>query len=108
MLSQLAHRRTEQEIAKRLGIRSGTVRSHKARIRRKLHISPNVRLPTSPRELFSPAKPAFVYGVEKAITLAFEDRRSAARSSAHGCSSAVKPRGLLIENMTLPVALVSS
>lgn len=44
VLAHLARRRTEQDIARRLGIRSGTVRSHKARIRRKLHISPNVRL----------------------------------------------------------------
>jgi diguanylate cyclase (GGDEF)-like protein len=52
VLSQLALRRTEQEIAKRLGIRSGTVRSHKARIRRKLQISPNVRLADFAQEHF--------------------------------------------------------
>jgi diguanylate cyclase (GGDEF)-like protein len=40
----LSHRRTEQEIARRLGITRGTVRSHKARIRRKLHVSPDIRL----------------------------------------------------------------
>ncbi|MDP9067068.1 MAG: diguanylate cyclase [Actinomycetota bacterium] len=40
----LSHRRTEQEIARRLGISRGTVRSHKARIRRKLHVSPDIRL----------------------------------------------------------------
>lgn len=44
VLAHLARRRTEQEIADSLGIRSGTVRSHKARIRRKLHVAPNVRL----------------------------------------------------------------
>ncbi|MGH2821205.1 MAG: response regulator [Actinomycetota bacterium] len=44
ILSQLAQRRTEQEIARRLGISSGTVRSHKARIRRKLDVDPDVRL----------------------------------------------------------------
>ncbi|MDQ4059073.1 MAG: diguanylate cyclase, partial [Actinomycetota bacterium] len=44
ILSHLAQRRTEQEIARRLGISSGTVRSHKARIRRKLHVDPDVRL----------------------------------------------------------------
>lgn len=44
VLVHLSHRRTEQEIARRLGISRGTVRSHKARIRRKLHVSPDVRL----------------------------------------------------------------
>jgi diguanylate cyclase (GGDEF)-like protein len=44
ILINLSHRRTEQEIARRLGISRGTVRSHKARIRRKLHVSPDVRL----------------------------------------------------------------
>lgn len=44
VLAHLAKRRTEQEIAQRLGISSGTVRSHKARIRRKLHVDPEVRL----------------------------------------------------------------
>lgn len=44
ILSQLAQKRTEVEIARRLGISAGTVRSHKARIRRKLHVSPDVRL----------------------------------------------------------------
>ncbi len=44
VLVQLSHRRTEHEIARRLGITRGTVRSHKARIRRKLHVSPDVRL----------------------------------------------------------------
>ena len=40
----LSHRRTELDIARRLGIRPGTVRSHKARIRRKLHVAPDLRL----------------------------------------------------------------
>lgn len=44
VLIHLSHRRTEQEIARRLGITRGTVRSHKARIRRKLHVSQDVRL----------------------------------------------------------------
>ena len=44
VLVHLSHRRTEQEIARRLGISRGTVRSHKARIRRKLHVSPDIRL----------------------------------------------------------------
>ena len=44
VLIHLSHRRTEQEIARRLGITRGTVRSHKARIRRKLHVSPDMRL----------------------------------------------------------------
>lgn len=44
VLVHLSHRRTEQEIARRLGISRGTVRSHKARIRRKLHVSPEIRL----------------------------------------------------------------
>ena len=44
VLIHLSHRRTEQEIARRLEISRGTVRSHKARIRRKLHVSPDVRL----------------------------------------------------------------
>lgn len=44
VLSLLAHKSTEQDIARRLAISAGTVRSHKARIRRKLHVSPEVRL----------------------------------------------------------------
>jgi DNA-binding NarL/FixJ family response regulator len=44
VLVNLSHRRTEQEIARRLGISRGTVRSHKARIRRKLQVSPEIRL----------------------------------------------------------------
>ncbi|HEX2029133.1 MAG TPA: LuxR C-terminal-related transcriptional regulator, partial [Nitriliruptorales bacterium] len=44
ILVHLSHRRTEQDIARRLGIRPGTVRSHKARIRRKLHVASDVRL----------------------------------------------------------------
>ena len=44
VMSHLANRRTEHDIARRLGIAAGTVRSHKARIRRKLHVDPDVRL----------------------------------------------------------------
>ncbi|HEY7874759.1 MAG TPA: diguanylate cyclase, partial [Actinomycetota bacterium] len=44
VLSHLANRRTETDIARRLGIAAGTVRSHKARIRRKLHVDPDMRL----------------------------------------------------------------
>jgi len=44
ILIHLSHRRTEHEIARRLGITRGTVRSHKARIRRKLHVSQDIRL----------------------------------------------------------------
>jgi diguanylate cyclase (GGDEF)-like protein len=44
ILAHLMKRRTEPEIARHLGITTGTVRSHKARIRRKLQIAPNVRL----------------------------------------------------------------
>jgi diguanylate cyclase (GGDEF)-like protein len=44
VLRHLAYKRTEVEIAKRLGIQTGTVRSHKARIRRKLQVAPSVRL----------------------------------------------------------------
>ena len=44
ILVHVSHRRTEQDIARRLGIRPGTVRSHKARIRRKLHVAPELRL----------------------------------------------------------------
>jgi diguanylate cyclase (GGDEF)-like protein len=44
LLTHISHRRTEAEIARLMGISRGTVRSHKARIRRKLHISPDVRL----------------------------------------------------------------
>jgi diguanylate cyclase (GGDEF)-like protein len=44
VLSHLANRRTETDIARRLGIAAGTVRSHKARIRRKLHVDPDIRL----------------------------------------------------------------
>lgn len=44
VLAHLANRRTEQDIARRMGIRPGTVRSHKARIRRKLHVDPDMRL----------------------------------------------------------------
>jgi diguanylate cyclase (GGDEF)-like protein len=44
VLGHLASRRTDREIASRMGISVGTVRSHKARIRRKLQIPANVRL----------------------------------------------------------------
>ena len=44
VLMHLTQRRTEQEIARRLEISAGTVRSHKARIRRKLHVPPEMRL----------------------------------------------------------------
>ena len=52
VLAHLANRRTEQDIARRLGIRPGTVRSHKARIRRKLHIDPDLRLSEFARSNF--------------------------------------------------------
>ncbi|MGH2749717.1 MAG: diguanylate cyclase domain-containing protein [Actinomycetota bacterium] len=52
VLAHLAQRRTEHEIAEILGISSGTVRSHKARIRRKLHIPPDVRLADFVRDNF--------------------------------------------------------
>lgn len=53
VLAHLARRKTEQEIANRLGIRTGTVRSHKARIRRKLNVSPHSRLSDFAQENFS-------------------------------------------------------
>lgn len=53
ILSHLAKRRTEQDIARRLGISAGTVRSHKARIRRKLHVAPEVRLSDFVKASFS-------------------------------------------------------
>ena len=53
VLVHLADKRTEQDIARQMGIRPGTVRSHKARIRRKLHVSPDVRLSDFVRENFS-------------------------------------------------------
>jgi diguanylate cyclase (GGDEF)-like protein len=53
VLVHLADKRTEQDIARRMGIQPGTVRSHKARIRRKLHVSPDVRLSDFVRENFS-------------------------------------------------------
>lgn len=52
ILMHLADKRTEQDIASRMGIRPGTVRSHKARIRRKLHVAPEVRLSDFVRENF--------------------------------------------------------
>ena len=44
VLAHLVKRRTEPEIARHLGISAGTVRSHKARIRRKLQVEPNTKL----------------------------------------------------------------
>lgn len=44
VVMHLSQRRTEHEIARHLGITRGTVRSHKARIRRKLHVAPDIRL----------------------------------------------------------------
>lgn len=44
LLAFLANQRTEQEIAEEMGIRPGTVRSHKARIRRKLQVDPDIKL----------------------------------------------------------------
>ena len=52
VLAHLANRRTEQDIARRMGIRPGTVRSHKARIRRKLHVDPELRLSEFARSNF--------------------------------------------------------
>ncbi|MEA2517551.1 MAG: hypothetical protein QOG16_1389 [Actinomycetota bacterium] len=52
VLAHLANRRTEQDIARRMGIRPGTVRSHKARIRRKLHVDPELRLAEFARSNF--------------------------------------------------------
>ena len=53
VLAHLANRRTEQDVARRMGIRPGTVRSHKARIRRKLHVDPELRLSEFARSNFS-------------------------------------------------------
>ena len=50
VLAHLAELESEQEIAASLGIRAGTMRSHKARIRRKLNVSPNLRLSDFARE----------------------------------------------------------
>ncbi|MGH2756186.1 MAG: diguanylate cyclase [Actinomycetota bacterium] len=52
ILAHLANRRTEVEIARRMDIRPGTVRSHKARIRRKLHVDPDLRLADFARSNF--------------------------------------------------------
>lgn len=52
ILSHLANRRTEVEVAHLMGIRPGTVRSHKARIRRKLHVDSEVRLSEFARSNF--------------------------------------------------------
>lgn len=52
ILRLLADKRTEQDIARRMGIRPGTVRSHKARIRRKLNVSAEMRLGEFVRDNF--------------------------------------------------------
>ncbi|MFP5299483.1 MAG: diguanylate cyclase domain-containing protein, partial [Actinomycetota bacterium] len=52
ILRLLADKRTEQDIARRMGIRPGTVRSHKARIRRKLNVSAEMRLSEFVRDNF--------------------------------------------------------
>lgn len=52
VLAHLANHRTEQDIARRMGIRPGTVRSHKARIRRKLDVDPEMRLAEFARSNF--------------------------------------------------------
>lgn len=52
ILMHLADKRTEMDIATRMGIRPGTVRSHKARIRRKLNVASDVRLSDFVRENF--------------------------------------------------------
>ena len=52
VLAHLANHRTEQDIARRMGIRPGTVRSHKARIRRKLDVDPELRLAEFARSNF--------------------------------------------------------
>ena len=57
ILVHLSHRRTELDIARRLGIRPGTVRSHKARIRRKLHVTPDIRLADYVRQHFKDLEP---------------------------------------------------
>ncbi|MGH2731100.1 MAG: diguanylate cyclase, partial [Actinomycetota bacterium] len=44
VLMHVAQRRDEKEIARLMGIRKGTVRSHKARIRRKLSLEPKAKL----------------------------------------------------------------
>jgi diguanylate cyclase (GGDEF)-like protein len=53
VLGHLANRRTDREVASRMGISVGTVRSHKARIRRKLQIPANVRLSDFARDHFN-------------------------------------------------------
>lgn len=53
ILHRLADKQTEQDIARAMGIRPGTVRSHKARIRRKLNVSSEMRLNDFVREHFS-------------------------------------------------------
>ncbi|MEA2486861.1 MAG: two-component system, cell cycle response regulator [Actinomycetota bacterium] len=53
IVGHLVRRRTEQDIAERMGIKAGTVRSHKARIRRKLHVQPESRLTDFATQHFS-------------------------------------------------------
>jgi DNA-binding CsgD family transcriptional regulator len=46
----VAQRKDEMEIANLMGISKGTVRSHKARIRRKLSLEPKVKLAAFARD----------------------------------------------------------
>lgn len=66
IMSHLVRRRTEHDIAERMGIKAGTVRSHKARIRRKLHVNPDARLTDFATEHFS----TVVDEREKAVLIA--------------------------------------
>ncbi len=75
VLAHLAHRRTEPDIARRLGIRPGTVRSHKARIRRKLHVAQNQRLSDFARENFKDLVDRLEQSEQRAREAAVEDRR---------------------------------
>lgn len=69
ILANLAERRTEQDIARRMGIRPGTVRSHKARIRRKLHVPRDSRLTDFVRDNYSDLIGTIALGeVEEAVT----------------------------------------
>jgi diguanylate cyclase (GGDEF)-like protein len=52
VLKMLAERRSENEIASEMDIKTGTVRSHKARIRRKLNVAPEERLTAFIRDNF--------------------------------------------------------
>lgn len=53
VVGHLSRRLTETEIARRLGISPGTVRSHKARIRRKLQVPSEIRLSEFVKENFT-------------------------------------------------------